>query len=304
MIVAKSSPVGAATTIVLLAAAFGMSMASGSLAFFAETIRNAIFLAAAIWSAAAYRKGTSSDFGARFEFGFGKVEQVGNLALALTLMTAGLWIGSQAVATMVDGAYTMPRFGMALAATANGAILCLIIARERSDRAPADRGGWQSILVAWRPSRSRGLVFAIAIQTILTVAALVHDPASMEFADGVGAVLVCTLMTGLGIAMFVEAGIDMIDHPLPLHSKISGLLIGHGIHETEIAAICSRRAGRHMFIELTLDPAGEGSFDELRGRLALVRAGLERSFEGLDLSVRLAGRSQIVETAEPAPRQF
>jgi hypothetical protein len=59
----------------------------------------------------------------------------------------------------------------------------------------------------------------------------------------------------------------------------------------------SRRSGRRVFVELTLDPIEAGSFQDLRERLERVRRRLEERVGDLDLAIRLSVPEADLRTA-------
>jgi divalent metal cation (Fe/Co/Zn/Cd) transporter len=68
---------------------------------------------------------------------------------------------------------------------------------------------------------------------------------------------------------------------------IAQFLFEQDVHAQELVAVRSRRSGRQVFVELTLDPVEAGSFEESRRRLAHLRQSLEARHGGLDLSIKL-----------------
>jgi divalent metal cation (Fe/Co/Zn/Cd) transporter len=129
----------------------------------------------------------------------------------------------------------------------------------------------------------------LIVQTLLTVAVLASDPAIALAADCAGGIFVGLLMTVAGSRMLWRAVPDLIDHPLRREDEqaIEQLLFEQGVRAQELVAMRSRRSGRHVFVELTMDPVEAGSFDETCRRLARLRRVLDARLGGLDLSIRL-----------------
>jgi divalent metal cation (Fe/Co/Zn/Cd) transporter len=224
----------------------------------------------------------------RYEFGAGKLEQAGNLTIALAMAVGGLWIGSLAFELAVLGTSEATPFGLALAATANamhairrGSLIWARSSAKGKNEAPADRAPLMADIFT--------LVPLLIVQMTLTVAALARDPGIAMGADCVGAIFVGLLMTATGVKMLWEALLDLIDHPLhqKVEKAIAQLLLAQDVHAGELLGMRSRRSGRQVFVELTLDPAEPRSFEDVRQRLARVRRGLEDRLGGLDLAIRL-----------------
>jgi divalent metal cation (Fe/Co/Zn/Cd) transporter len=129
----------------------------------------------------------------------------------------------------------------------------------------------------------------LIVQATLTVAALARDPATALAADCAGGIFVGLLMTVAGIRILWQTVPDLTDHPLRREDDeaIVQLLFEQGVHVQELVAMRCRRSGRHVFVELTMDPVEAGSFEETCRRLARLRQSLEARLGGLDLSIKL-----------------
>ena len=204
------------------------------------------------------------------------------------MAVGGLWIGSLALELAVLAKSEVTPFGLALAATANamhamrrGALIWTGSSTRRENEAPAERAPLLAALVMLAP--------LLIVQMTLTVAALARDPGIATGADCLGGIFVGLLMTTAGIKMLWEAVLDLIDHPLQqrVEKTIAQLLFEQGIQAGELIGMRSRRSGRHVFVELTLDPADARSFEEMRQQLAGVRHGLGERLGEVDLAIRL-----------------
>jgi divalent metal cation (Fe/Co/Zn/Cd) transporter len=109
-------------------------------------------------------------------------------------------------------------------------------------------------------------------------------------ANCAGGIFVGLLMTVAGIRILWEAVPDLIDHPLRGEDEeaIGQLLFEQGVHANELVAMRCRRSGRHVFVELTMDPVEVGSFEQTCRRLARLRQSLEARLGGPDLSIKLS----------------
>lgn len=278
---------GLSIDLILLLMMLVVALVSGSITLLGETIRNALMMIAGIWAWVVVTA-EERDARHRYEFGAGKLQQAGNLIIALAMAVGGLWIGSLAFELAVLAKSEVTPFGLALAATVNamhtirrGSLIWAGSSTRRRNQAPAEGAPLLAAPVMLAP--------LLIVQMTLTVAALARDPGIAIGADCLGAIFVGLLMTTAGIKMLWEAVLDLIDHPLQrrVEKTIAQLLFEQGIHAGELIGMRSRRSGRHVFVELTLDPADARSFAEMRQRLARVRHGLEERLGEVDLAIRL-----------------
>ena len=272
---------------ILLLAMLIVALGSGSLTLLGEVIRSTLIMMTGVLPFVVLAE-AARDGGRRYEFGVGKLEQAGNMAIALALAVAGLWLASSAFHLILVGKSEMDLFGLALAATVNAvytiragsSVWAHLIAKAVNEQ-PTDE-------VPLLVPTARFLSLLI-VQTALTVAALARDPAIALAVDCLGAIFVALLMTSIGVRMLWEAVLDLVDHPLRGEDEeaIAQLLLEQDMQAEELISMRSRRSGRDVFVELTIDPVGAGSFDETCRRLERVRHGLEERFSGLDVSIRV-----------------
>jgi divalent metal cation (Fe/Co/Zn/Cd) transporter len=278
---------GSLVEVILLLAMLIVAVGSGSLTLLGETIRSTLIMMTGVWYFVVLAK-AARHAGQRYQFGTGKLEQAGNVAIALALAAAGLWLASRAFALIAVGKSEAEPFALALAATANAAHT-VRTGFSVWARSAAKAGNGQPTYGVPSPVSSSRFVSLLIVQTALTVAAVARDPEVGLAADCLGAIFVGLLMTAAGVRMLWEAALDLIDHPLrgKAEEAIAQLLLEEGIQAEELVGMRSRRSGRDVFVELTMDPVETGSFEEARQRLAHVRHGLEDRLGGLDVSIRL-----------------
>jgi divalent metal cation (Fe/Co/Zn/Cd) transporter len=288
---------GQLTDLVLLLAMAAVALWSGSITLLGETIRSSLMMIARLWALVVVTA-EERDVRRRYEFGAGKLEQAGNLTIGLAMTVAGLWIGSLAFELAVLGKSQATPFGLALAATVNAMHL---VRRGSLLWARASAKGEGAAPAAATPAMADMSTLAplLIVQMTLSLAALARDPVIALAADCLGAVFVGLLMTAAGLKMLWEGLLDLIDHPL--HQKVEGaiaqMLLEHDLDAAELRGMRSRRSGRRVFVELTLDPVEAGSFEELRERLERVRRRLEARVGGLDLAIRLSVSEDEIRTA-------
>lgn len=257
---------------------------SGSLTLFGETIRTALTAIAARWVPSVRHRSSRG----RMEFGVGKLEQAGNLAIASALIVAGFGVTARAFWLILTGESEATPQGLALAATTyalltirNGLSVVACCANFRQGVVSTDQ--------TLRRSRLSRFVISLSILAIMTAAGMIRDPVIGLWMDAVGALFAALLMVTPGVRIFWEAMTDLIDHPLDNKSaeRINRTLSGTGVTAPELFAMRSRRSGPQTFVELTLAPEHTLSLQEIRQRLARIRPRLERAVEGLDVVIIL-----------------
>jgi divalent metal cation (Fe/Co/Zn/Cd) transporter len=271
----------------LLCILFVTAVLSSSLTLLGETIRSALLLGRELTGFMTNRKALAGSL-AHYEFGAGKLDQAWNLAIALAMVMAGLWLASQAIDLMVTGENHATRRGLTLAATAlalitfHSGLSVLAVLRASEDRGTSEHRAHL---------RSRAFSFAslLVIQLTMTLAALANDASIALLADSLGATFVALLMVVGGARLFVTTVSDLIDHPLNQRNEavIAKLLLDASVEEQELLDIRSRRSGRHIFVELTIDPVHAGSFEEARQRMIRLRRELTDGRDDLDVAIKL-----------------
>jgi divalent metal cation (Fe/Co/Zn/Cd) transporter len=274
-----------------------VALGSGSVTLLGETIRSGLITLAAVWPLVVLGV-AERDAGRRYEFGVGKLEQAGNTAIALALVVAGLWLAGRVYDLIVAGQSPTESLGLALAATANAAHT-IRVGSSVWARSTAGAPKQHPIHGLPLPSASARFLPLLIVQVALTLAAIARDPAIALAAECLGAIFVALLMTVAGVRMLWQAVLDLIDHPLQgeVEESITLLLFEHGVDARELLGMRSRRSGRRVFVELTLDPIEAGSFQDLRERLERVRRRLEERVGDLDLAIRLSVPEADLRTA-------
>lgn len=274
-----------------------VALGAGSATLLGETIRSGLITLAAVWSLVVIGVG-ERDAGRRYEFGVGKLEQAGNTAIALAFVLAGLWLAGRVYHLIVAGQSPTASLDLALAATANAAHTVRVGSSVWA-RSTAAAPNQQPIPGLSSPLASPRFLSVLIVQAALTLAAIASDPAIALAADCLGAMFVALLMTVAGVRMVWEAVLDLTDHPVrgEVEEAITLLLFEQGVHARELRGMRSRRSGRRVFVELTLDPIEAGSFEELRERLERVRRRLEERVGGLDLAIRLSAPEAELRSA-------
>ena len=258
-------------------------LASGSLTLLAEAWRSGLTLVRELWSATIGHKTDRAGW-QHYEFGVGKLEQAGNLAVALAFLVAGLWLAGQAAGAMAAGAAGPAPFALAIAAAAYAVVTLRAGLRLLALRAAAATR--ESLAV-----EARGFAALLLVQLALTVAVLSKDPLVALGADLLGAAFIGLRMALRGIGLLWHAVSDPIDYPLGAEEedRIAQVLHAQGIQPNDIVDLRCRRAAGHLIVELDLDLPEAWSCAEARQHLAGLQRRLRAGFAGLDVVIRLHG---------------
>ena len=222
------------------------------------------------------------------EFGAGKLEQAWNLMIGGVMAGCGLWMVNLMFDLIATGESLAPPRDFAIAAAVialftlrSGLALFSVLHLIDNRSSSADHAEW----------RSRLLRFAslIIVQMTITVAAFTEDPIIALLADALGTIFVALLLTAGGARLFVLAVSDLIDYPLNPSDQahLSSLIRDAGIEERELLDLRARRSGRHVFVELTIDPGQGASFAEARRRMIRLRQDLTEGMDDLDVAIKL-----------------
>ena len=160
-----------------------VALGSGSLTLLGQAIRIALITMIGLWSSVV-RAAATEDAGRRFEFGVGKLEQAGNMIVAVALAVAGLWLASRALQLILAGRSETEPFGLALAASVH-ALYTVRAGASIWARSTAEAGNVQAAYGVPAAATS-GFLSLLIVQTALTVAALARDPAIAAAAELLG----------------------------------------------------------------------------------------------------------------------
>ena len=150
---------------------------------------------------------------ARFRFGIGKVEQIFNLVIGVSLCLSGVWVAERMVVALLTDLLPSAPLAMAVAAVVNAINLSInllgnlaMLAAARSDNSPIFRA----------QRRARGVMTAcsILLQSALTIAALTGEPTVALALDAAGAGFVAAVMLVNGSRMMAACAPDLLDHAL------------------------------------------------------------------------------------------
>jgi divalent metal cation (Fe/Co/Zn/Cd) transporter len=261
-----------------------VALVSGSLTLAAETIRGWLLNTVEIYAFIVMRRIHRGRFAA-FEFGAGKLEQMCNVAIAVSMLGGAAWIIWRAAGLLLVPV-AEPPLGMALAA-AVGAINSFInfIAWDEVRRA-AGRGR-STIMKAELQARVAKLISSGIVQLSMTVAALAADPVIGAWADGLGALFVSGYIV-VSAAGMLRAGLpDLLDRSVDEATQIAVLraLAHHFEDYDQLGRVRSRRSGHAVIVEIGLAFDRALQVGEVDRRLAAIRASIEAEVEGADVAL-------------------
>jgi cation diffusion facilitator family transporter len=264
----------------------------GSLTIIAEAIRGFLLLAIEAYGLHVLRKihrGQVADY----EFGAGKLEQMCNLVIAISMIGGALWIANRAVRLVIQGHADAAPLGLALAA-AFGAVNVFANYAAWFRVRQAARAGGSVIMQAQLNARVAKLVASFVVQFALTVAALAHDPIVAAWADGIGALFVSGFIMVMAVRMLREGLPDLLDRSVDEATRLSVLqVLAHHFHAYDsFERVRSRRSGGTVFVELALGFDGRLPLAEVHERASAIKAHIAREIEGADVAILLSPHSE------------
>jgi divalent metal cation (Fe/Co/Zn/Cd) transporter len=145
-----------------------------------------------------------------FDFGTAKIEQLVGIAIALSLLAGAVWVGADAMDTVLRGHSDATPLGLSLAAV-SGAInfFANIVAWENVRQAALGRPS--AIMNAQLRARTTKIVCSVMVQITMTIAAFAKDPVIVAVADAVGALLVCAVMARAAWELMARAIPELLD---------------------------------------------------------------------------------------------
>jgi ferrous-iron efflux pump FieF len=230
---------------------------------------------------------------ADYEFGAGKLEQMCNLAIAISMIGGALWIADGAVRLVIQGHADAAPLGLALAASL-GAVNLLINYTAWFRVREAARAGGSVIMQAQLNARVAKLVASCFVQSTLTIAALAYDPIVAAWADSIGALFVSGFIMVMAVRMLREGLPDLLDRTVDEATHLCVLqVLAHHFHAYDsFEGARSRRSGGKVFVELALGFDGRLPLAEVHKRASAIKAHIAREIEGADVTILLSPHSE------------
>lgn len=276
------------TSIADVAIVLGMilaAFATGSLTMLGEATRGGLMTAVEIY-ALVVLCAVHRDRLRRFRYGIGKIEQIFNLVIGLTLCVSGLWIAERMGATLLDERPAASQLGMAIAAVVN-AINLLINLLGWAAMAAAGRRDDSPIYRAQRRARGVKALCSVLLQSALTMAALTGDPVIALALDAVGAAFVSGVMLVIGWRMMAECAADLLDHALAPDDKerLRGAVLAQPRLPGEHIRVRTRRCGGSAQAELILTVTSGCRCSEVKRRVAELQQAIAERLPQADVAV-------------------
>lgn len=257
----------------------------GSLTIIAESIRGGLALLLEGFALAVMRRIHRGGL-AHLDYGSGKLEQIANIGIALSMILAAGWVAGSALAAIAGQHEVGTPFGLALAASIGAVNIYLnLVAWDGVRRAAA--GDDSLLMEAQVALRVVKLVSSLVVEIALTVAALSPDPVIVTWADALGALFVSVYIVLGGMRIVREALPDLLDRAASeeVRTRIDWCLAQHRREYARVDAVRTRRSGQTLFVEIGLAFAGDLTMVEVERRIASLRATLNRHLSNADLSI-------------------
>lgn len=262
-----------------------VALLGGSLTLLAESVRGALMDAIEGFALLVMRRIHRGRLDG-FEFGFGKLEQVANLAIAAGMLAGAGWIALGAVSLATGGRPIGTPLGLALAAIV-GALNTYInlIAWDAVRRAA--RGESSLIMQGQLAARDVKLVSSLVVQLSLTVAAVSTDDLVIAWADAAGALFVVGFIIVTALGMLRAGFPDLIDRAVEetVQHAINRALARHFDDYARFERVRSRRSGQQIFIEVALGFDGGLTMEEVSRRVAMLTATMRGEIAKADIVV-------------------
>lgn len=270
----------------LILIAMGLSgFYGGSLTMMAETIRGSLMALIEVFAYVVMRRihrGVQSDL----EFGIGKLEQVGNLAVGIGMLGSAAWIASKAVAMIAGDQVLGTPIGLAFAAIF-GAVNTIINLLAWDGMRRAARADSSLVMHAQLRARMVKLISSFVVLIALTVAAVVTDEIVTAWADALGSLFV-TIYIVINAAGTVQASMfDLLDRSAgaPVRATVHRVLERHAGMFLRLERLRSRRSGRTVFVEMVLVFEPGLAMAEVNRRVEEIRQSLSGEIEHGDISI-------------------
>lgn len=273
---------------ILAAMLFSVAVFSAAPIVVALAVLCVLALIQAAWTGAIRHSATRQSH-RHYEYGVGKLEQAVNLAIAVTMIFASLWLVNRVLGPASGTNGVTARRDLVLAAIA-GAMFTLRHACLACT-AMIDKPDATGQSAAGDAATGRGtLVLIIVTQLIVTAAALVRDQLFVSWTQSLGVLLIALALFVSGAGVFWTAVLDLVDHPLaPAEEENIIRLLGElEIDAERLHDMRARRAGSHLYVELTLAPDADQPFNETQKGFARLRRHLETRLGGADVVIKIA----------------
>lgn len=277
----------------LILIAMGMSgFYGGSLTMIAETIRGTLMALIEVFAYVVMRRihrGLQSDL----EFGIGKLEQVGNLAVGLGMLGSAAWIASKAVAMLAGEQALGTPIGLAFAAIF-GSVNAIINLLAWDGMRRAARADSSLVMHVQLKARMIKLISSFVVLIALTIAAVVTDEIVTAWADALGSLFVTVYIVINALRTVQTSMFDLLDRSAgaPVRAAVARALARHAGTFLRLERLRSRRSGRTVFVEVALAFEPSLAMAEVNRRIEEIRRSMLGDIEHGDISIIASSKGQ------------
>jgi len=219
----------------------------------------------------------------RFNYGYGKLEQLAGIAVAAALfltflvsLTSG--IRGLLVPTKLENA----EFGFVFATLSVAGNAFLWVSNYIADaRAPSPIAESQ-----WRLFRAKTCATMVVV-TSLGVALAFADSNASVYVDPLGSIALSLFMLWQSYTLVSASVPDLIDYAIEesLQKTLDTILSEHRADYSKVERVRSRRTARRVYLEIFLSFPAELPFGEVHRRVMLLRHSIAERFPGADITV-------------------
>lgn len=220
---------------------------------------------------------------ARFNYGYGKLEQLAGIAVAAALFLTFLVSMFSGIRGLVLPSHLEnAEFGFlfAIASVVGNAFLWVsnLIANIR---APSPIGESQ-----WRLFRAKTCA-TLVVAVSLGVALAFSDSAASVYVDPLGSIALSLFMLWQSYKLVSSSVPDLIDYAIEetLQSTLERILSEHRALYSQVEKVRSRRTARMIYIEIFLAFPPDLHFGEVHSRVMTLKHAIEEHFSGADITV-------------------
>jgi cation diffusion facilitator family transporter len=220
---------------------------------------------------------------ARFNYGYGKLEQLAGIAVAAALfLTFLVSLTSGIRGVILPAKLENAEFGFVFALLSVLGNVLLWISNYITDiRSPSPIAESQ-----WKLFRAKAcatMVVVISLGTALTFA----DSRASVYVDPIGSIALSLFMLWQSYKLVSASVPDLIDYAIEetLQATLDKILSDHRQDYSSVEKVRSRRTARKIYIELFLAFPPEVPFGEVHRRVMLLKHSVESRFPGADITV-------------------
>lgn len=269
----------------ILALMFVSGIAGNSLTMIADAFRATLALLLEFFTFNILRRIHRGQL-ATMEYGAGKLEQVANAMIGLSMVGASAWVIRGVVRLTTGESATGSPAGLAFAAIVGMVNLYInVLAWDGVRRA---MGTSPSLIMDAQLRLRRVKLIASAVVIVaLTISALSTDHVIVAVSDGIGSLFVAVYMLREGIDVLRTSLPDLLDRSAgsEIRGVVERALFAHESLYDSCQRIRSRRSGRTTFIDVALRFDPTLSFGEVERRIGALRASIAAAVDGAEVSI-------------------